>query len=371
MGGSVTFHRQFVESSDFDVFVVSDKDCRAEPLPSLQIGLPAWLERLKRTRLSRWVHDYINVYYGASVFPEVEEAAREFRPDLIYTVPGTWIARMARALSQRFDVPLAAHFMDWGTYNVIGHDWAIRKIDWQFRQFYRECDLSFCICDGMRQELGEHPNAVIHYPIGADREVPPESHEHHIQPPVEVAFAGNLGEWYGDMIAVLAAEIDDEEIAFKVYGGQHSWSDDTVQNLTARGIFQGFQSFDVLSDRLREADVLLLPMGFAESCALTERTSFKTKWVDYVTFNKPVVIWGPEDCSAVQLARQYDSAECCTELDPHAAVATIRRLSSDPQRRMNIVQQANQMWEELLAPEAIRRIARRALEDVARRGLRS
>ncbi len=61
-------------------------------------------------------------------------------------------------------------------------------------------------------------------------------------------------------------------------------------------------------------DAALLPMGWglSEECALTERTSFKTKFLDYLSFEKPVVFWGPEYCSAVRYVREFNSAEICS-----------------------------------------------------------
>src|SRR5256885_7955894 len=43
----------------------------------------------------------------------------------------------------------------------------------------------------------------------------------------------------------------------------------------------------------------------------------KTKFLDYLTFQKPIIVWGPEYSSAVRAAREFDAAECYTS--PNAA----------------------------------------------------
>lgn len=358
MGGSVTFYRQFIETNHYELFVASDKQCNLPGVETLLVSLPSGLERLKKTRLGIWVHDYINLRYGSRVHSNVRKAAQEFRPDLIYTVPGTWLARMAKSLSKELGIPLAAHFMDWGTYNVIGHQWAFQQIDRQFRSYYRDCDLAFCICEEMRNELGPHRNAVIHYPIGAPiQEEVDSSIQVNSPKPIRVAFAGNLGEWYGEMILALSQVICDDETALSVYGTQHNWPADVEAELIRRQIYHGFRPFADLQNELKQVHILLLPMGFSEANALVEKTSFKTKWTDYIALQKPVVIWGPEYCSAVVMARKYDAAECCTSPDPAAARDTILRLATDPRRRAMLVENSLAMWRELLDPEIVRSTA--------------
>ncbi len=99
----------------------------------------------------------------------------------------------------------------------------------------------------MQKELGNHPNSVVLYPTGA-----PISNYKATLPgkqngkPYTVAFAGNLGDWYGGMLEALVEGSEGTNIAFKIFGSNASWSKDFDQYATAKGIYKGQVSFEVL-----------------------------------------------------------------------------------------------------------------------------
>jgi glycosyltransferase involved in cell wall biosynthesis len=62
------------------------------------------------------------------------------------------------------------------------------------------------------------------------------------------------------------------------------------------------------------------------SCCLT-KAWFPSKLIEFAQFGKPLVVWGPEYCSAVEWARREDSALCVTNQDPVALVAALNRLT--------------------------------------------
>jgi len=49
--------------------------------------------------------------------------------------------------------------------------------------------------------------------------------------------------------------------------------------------------------------------------------------IKFAQFGKPLVVWGPEYCSAVEWARREDSALCVTNQDPANLVAALMRLA--------------------------------------------
>jgi hypothetical protein len=101
------------------------------------------------------------------------------------------------------------------------------------------------------------------------------------------------------------------------------------------------------------ADALILPMGFGEECAQVERTSFKTKFLDYLSYQKPILVWGPEYCSAVRVAREFDSAEICTESDATAVLQKILAVRNVPERQAALVRNARKMYEDRFHPDKI------------------
>ncbi len=67
---------------------------------------------------------------------------------------------------------------------------------------------------------------------------------------------------------------------------------------------------------LASADALLSVMSFEKEHELFMRTSFTTKFLDYVAFGKPVILWGPEYCTPVRVARERGGAAVVTTDDP-------------------------------------------------------
>jgi glycosyltransferase involved in cell wall biosynthesis len=368
MGGAMAYYRHFVERTDFELFVATDDTgVRKYDLgPNVLVFKPPkLLERLMRTRLSRWAHSYKHLAAGRSIPAEVLAAAEAFQPDVIFTIAGSWgwTAMMARQLAKKMQVPLVGSFNDWFDYSIIIHPALHGLLHRTFRRFYEKCDLAICTCEGMRDALGPHQNAVVLYPCGAADE-PLELDIRDSQKDFKVTFGGNLGLWYGEMLESLirATDADFPDIRFSVFGTNASWSDATDMELRSRGIFRGLIPFRDLQHELRNSDCLLLEMGFGAEAERVERTSFKTKFLDYLTVGRPIAVWGPEYCSAVTVAREFDAAEVCTDPDPYAAAKMLDTLRRDPKRQQEITRNARQMYFDRFHPDRIHELLCTSIE---------
>jgi len=361
MGGAMAFHRHFVERDDFEIFVATDDErvLNFKPkFPVLVFRQPRWLERVMRTRLFRWAHSYKHFIAGRSVPAEVLEAARRFKPDFIFTIAGSWdwTAVMARHLAHELGVPLVGSFNDWFDFSLIVHPRLHGRLEKTYRQLYRDCDLAWCTCEGMREALGPHPNAQVLYPVGAQpKPIEANSGGSNKTDRFVAVFAGNLSDWYGRMMEQLvrASLKKNLPIEFRIYGGLQSWSKEFEELARAQNIFRGHLPFEQLRQEMADADCLLLLMGFDHACAHTERTSFKTKFLDYLTFRKPILLWGPEYCSASRYADEFDSAEKCNSPDPEAFLETIRKLQANPERQKSLVANAEKMFQDRFHPDKI------------------
>ena len=131
-------------------------------------------------------------------------------------------------------------------------------------------------------------------------------------------------------------------------------------------MYRGQVAFDRLKTHAQEADLLLLPMGFGDECAQIERTSFKTKFLDYLTFQKPIIIWGPEYCSAVRVAREFDAAECYTSPDAPGCVATLENVARSLERQKHLVANARRMYHSRFEPSQIHAVLLTECEKLAR-----
>lgn len=362
LGGAMAFYRHFFERDDFEVFVATDNRRVLQyelPCQVLLFDQPRWLERLTRTRFSLWAHSFRHLLAGYFIPKEVLRAAQDFQPDLIFTIAGSWgwTTLMARQLAHRLDVPLVGSFNDWFDFSIFIHPWFRPLLEKTFRAFYRDCDLAFCTSDGMKKELGFHRNAHVLYPIGSR---PRTTQVSLCAPkastaPFVVAYAGNLGQWYGPMLERLVTSSlkSESRIQFHIYGAYQSWSDKFDHLTRGKNIYRGLLNFEQLIEELKEADALLLPMGFGEDCALTERTSFKTKFLDYVTHQKPIFVWGPEYCTAVQVAREFESAEICNSPDAEEALRCLITFSDQHDRQMLLIRNASLMFLDRFHPNKI------------------
>src|SRR5690606_28103920 len=92
-----------------------------------------------------------------------------------------------------------------------------------------------------------------------------------------------------------------------------------------------------------------------------ESTSFKTKFLDYLTFEKPILVWGPEYCSAVRTAREFDSAEVCVSERAADAANKLCALKSNPDRQSRLVANARAMYLDRFHPD---RLHQRLVEKI-------
>jgi hypothetical protein len=184
--------------------------------------------------------------------------------------------------------------------------------------------------------------------------------------PATVFFAGSLSAWYGPMLERLVRASSDSHLRFAIFGSNATWSQDFDSAARSTGVYRGQVAFDQLKIYAQEADLLLLPMGFSDDCAQIERTSFKTKFLDYLTFQKPIIIWGPEYCSAVRTAREFDAAECFTSPDAAGCIATLQNVARSSERQKQLVANARRMYQSRFEPSRIHAVLVRECQKLVR-----
>ena len=352
----MTFHRHFCERDDFTTRVATDATDYNRP-GSILFDVPRWWRRVRNSRLNR-MSCGLELLHGQFLLPpRVIDAARSFQPDAVFTVAGSWdwTSLAAQRVARVLQVPLVASFNDWFDYPWFrGLPSQRRSVEKRFRRFYREADLALCTSEGMRDELGPHPSSHVLYPLGEKAtEMPPLALDR--REPATVLFCGNLGEWYGRMLEglVRAAWQQASSLRFRIFGGAPSWSDEFEREARARGVYGGRVPFDELRSEAAAADILLLPMGFGDDHALVERTSFKTKFLDYLAFGRPILVWGPSYCSAARTASEFDSAEVVSHPSEMECLLALQALAADRERQRTLVANSRKMYEDRFHPDRI------------------
>ena len=362
-GTSMTLWRHLVERNSFDIMVATNSNLIDQydvPYDPIRLKPPKVWKRLCHSRLSPWCNGFQNLYGSRLLGPNFINRVSKFSPDAVLTVAGSWdyTALTAKRVSNQLGIPLISSFNDWFDYgSFLSHESFRPKVEARFREFYRQSDLSLCTSDGMMEALGTHSNSLILYPTGAKREEQDKYQpiQHDSDRPLRVLFAGSLGDWYGPMMESLVTECQKQSlpVEFRIYGTLQTWSSSFDDWAKINGVYLGRIPFEELREKSKWADLLILPMGFDKSCSHIEKTSFKTKFLDYLAFRRPIFIWGPEYCSAVRIAREFDSAECQTSESVSDCAVSLGEMAKAPERRRILLSNADEMYEDRFHPDII------------------
>src|SRR5947199_778514 len=333
-GVRIVMHRQLVERNPFELHIASNADFADDLVVHTPLRLPYLIHRLRKSRfgprLAGWVTDYENFVWPLIPNRALEDAVEAFRPQVILTLAECGLSNLARKTAQRHRLPLAGLFLDWfpvmkGHY---GHKSTQRILSRRYRELYAECDLAFCTSDGMQEVLGPHPNSHVIYPMPG-RHVVPEKAWPLRTGKFRVVYVGSVENFYGRMLCSLIERIEATDgLEIIVVGPNADWPKQLLERARANGTYLGFKPPEEAAKVLASADALLSVMSFEKEHELFMRTSFTTKFLDYVAFGKPVILWGPEYCTPVQLVRQQGGAFIVTQpnakkvLDACATIAT-------------------------------------------------
>ena len=361
-GVRIVMYRHFIERSPFELHVASNADFAEGLVINTQLRLPYLVHRLRKSRfgprLSAWITDYENFIWPLTANDALEESVQRFQPDVVLTLAECGLCHIARKTAERHRLPLAGLFLDWfpvmkGHY---GHKSRQRILSQRYHELYAACDLALCTSDGMQEMLGPHPNSHVIYPMPGRHRVPEKS-----WPPsngkFRLAYVGSVENFYGRMLYSLIEKIEAESgLEIIVVGPNADWPKQLLERARANGTYLGFKPPEEAAEVLASADALLSVMSFEKEHELLMRTSFTTKFLDYVAFGKPVILWGPEHCTPVRMARNRGGAVVVNENDPDAIIAVCRQIAGDAAWREQLSQQARQLHQTLFNPDRLQEV---------------
>jgi glycosyltransferase involved in cell wall biosynthesis len=105
--------------------------------------------------------------------------------------------------------------------------------------------------------------------------------------------------------------------------------------MRANGRWLDFAPRNELENWLASADAFLIPMVFDPAMSRRMKTSFPSKLTEFAQFGKPLIIWGPEYCSAIRWGKNGNKAICVTDADPRVlikSIITLKTLHSEQSR---------------------------------------
>ncbi|MGC2626667.1 MAG: glycosyltransferase [Candidatus Udaeobacter sp.] len=358
-GVRIVMYRHFIDRSPFELHVASNADFAEGLVIHTQLRLPYLVHRLRKSRfgprLAASIIDYENFIWPLTTNDALEEAVEKFQPEVILTLAECGLCHIARKTAQRHRISLAGLFLDWfpimkGHY---GHESTQRILSQRYRELYAACDLAFCTSDGMQEMLGSHPNSHVIYPMPGRHVVPEKAWPRH-SGKFRVVYVGSVENFYGRMLCSLIERIEGtSDLEIIVVGPNADWPKQLLERALANGTYLGFKPPEEAAEVLASADALLSVMSFEKEHELFMRTSFTTKFLDYVSFGKPVILWGPEYCTPVRVAREYGGAAVVTAADAAAVVSLCHKIARDPEFNEKLSKQALQLHQTLFNPDRL------------------
>lgn len=365
-------HRHLVERNPFELHVATNADLYEGPLSHTKLRLPYPIHRLRKSRFgpkfAASITDFANLVWPAMRPRLLDAPVERFKPDVILTVADNSLSQLAQTAARRHNLPIACLFLDWfpvmkGHY---GHKWTRRLLDRRFRELYRTCDLAFCTSEGMKDVLGTHPNSHVLYPMPGKHYAPRSNRSSGTK--FQMAYVGSVENFYGRMLCRLLVALDlADDLELTIVGPNADWPEEVRQRYVARGKYLGFKPPAEAAEVLAQADVLLVVMSFEKEHELFMRTSFTTKFLDYVSFGKPVILWGPEYCTPVRIAREHGGAVVVDVDQTDAVVSVCRRLAANAGEREKCAREALELHTNIFNPDWLQNVFVTEIESLARR----
>jgi hypothetical protein len=278
-----------------------------------------------------------------------------------------WLA--AADVAARRNVPL--HLMvhdDWP--RVVNVRPGFREwMDARFASIYRAARSRICVSPAMcaAYEARYGAPAEVIYPMRAlncaEFNEPPARLARN-DGPFTIAFAGSINSnGYIQALRALQQALEPVGGRLLIYGPMTKDGAREVGLDGSHTVVGGLLSAGELMQRLRdEADAVFVPMSFDQVDRMNMELAFPSKLADGTAIGLPLVIYGPEYCSAVRWALEnVGVAEVVDQNSiPHLS-ETIGRLVREPALRVALAKRALEVGREYFAYKKVRKVFERAL----------
>jgi len=362
--GQIILHRHLVDQPGITLEVYGHEPKRK----TLSKHIRRLFGRLGKTRLRRFAEDFWVLWQGRWIDPELPTRIAHPQRTIVLTVAHGDGFIAAKRFARKHQLPLVSFFHDWWPDIPDCHGPIRRLLERRFKAFAHESDVALCVSEGMREALGVSSTAVILPPIpAATRQIrsSPE-HSRDERTPFKILYSGNLND-YGPMLGDALEEfLKHTEILLQVRGSNPAWSEDRKAKMRANGRWLDFVPRAELDDWLASADAFLIPMVFDSTFRRRMETSFPSKLIEFAQFGKPLIIWGPDYCSAIRWGMDNSKAMCVTEPNAAAPVHALIKLGQDAATRAKLAIGASKAANTEFSPSKIQAHFRERIESLVR-----
>lgn len=381
-GGCFAMYRHLIIKQDFEVAVASTNFVHLPIKEQFCIRRNRLIERLRRTRLCRLISNLEYLINWFNVPNSLLKFAENFKPDVIVCVVDDWHLGLAYQLANHLRIPLVVNFQDLfclsqfvpasiRPYPLIT-SWLIQRYHY-INQF---ANLVFYTSEGMKEwfENNEKENekGYVLYPVGNFQEEKYINQKQYPQDKIKIIYAGNCYGAYGRMLLELSeCALKCPHIQLQIFAAGNDWLPEKLEQMTDAGIYQGFKPFHILKEQLEQADAFLTVMSFEKEEEVFMRTSFTTKWLDYVPYGKPVFVWGPEYSTACNFAKKYQSGIATMEPDPEVLLQAVTETALNPTMWYSACEGSSRVANTVLNSEQIHHLFIEKVTDVCQKFIRS
>jgi glycosyltransferase involved in cell wall biosynthesis len=288
-------------------------------------------------------HPYVAAWFtrrAPRMAPRISALLNGFDCEAVLTVAHGfgWLA--AAEIAKRRNVPL--HLMihdDWPRVADVTPQFR-NWLEQRFAQVYRQAQSRLCVSPAMSRfyETRYGAPAAVIYPSRAadcpDYDEPP-NHLATNDKQFTIAFAGTINsDGYIDALIAVQNAVKPINGRLLIFGpltrevaaqvGLNDPNTEICGLLTAA---------DLLTRLRTDAHALFVPMSFAASDRANMEMAFPSKLADYTATGVPLLIYGPNYCSAVAWARENPGVAEVVEAEPDLTAA-IERLATNPDYRI-------------------------------------
>ena len=237
-----------------------------------------------------------------------------------------------------------------------------------FGEAYRQAVSRLCVSPFMAEEYERRygaTGAVLYPSRAADAlryDAPPARLASGRTGPFTCVFAGTVNsQGAADALKALAAALAPVGGRLLVHGpldaGQARASGLDAANVELGGLVSSGRLMEILRER---ADALFVPMSFSAADRPNMELSFPSKLTDYTAVGVPLLIYGPEYCSAVRWARENAGvADVVTEQTGLAPA--LSQLVGDAGHRLSLARAALEVGEKYFSHAAALSVFQAAL----------
>jgi len=302
-------------------------------VPYRPIPVSPSLQRTRRTRIGGYAN-LASIAAARSVL-KIHQSLAGFRPDVVLTVTQDFLWLSAARWCDNAQVPLHVIIHDdWPEFLRVPA-WARGGLHKRFAAILRQAESRLCVSHGMKAEYESRYNTPCNVLLPCRGEESPEPIirvPNKSQGRVVVGYLGGLPlAGYSKAIRAFAEILQEIDGSLSLYGS-HTNATLTNEGLVHPAIAPQHDVpwDDCFRHLTTHTSALFCPVSFLPEDATIMRMLFPSKLADYTACGLPIIIWGPENSSAVQWARSHDHAAfVCTDPEGAGIAEFLQRIRCD------------------------------------------